>query len=1071
MKFLLSTSIFLLFVLFGNAQNGSLDLLFNPDDHGYSFGDGLDYKITCSAIQADGKIIIGGDFSKIDSTTSRGIVRLDNLGNIDTSFHTGLGFNSSAMMPNVVVIKAMADGKILVGGNFTSYNGTTAGGLVRLNSDGSLDPSFHLLPQALGILVNDIEPLPSGKILLVGGFSGYDGTPTNNMVVINYDGTIDPGFDTNLGSSAEIYLVEPHPDNKLILYGTFHEFNSEVANKLVRLFSDFTTDTTFNVGLGPISLGSDYGSRVRINPDSSIYFFSASGIFTSFNGYVPMQQIVKLHSDGSIDSSFSFSNFSSTYVQNILNLPNNDQIFVGEFNYQGNNLNTFKLSANGTFDFSYNSPYANLFTADVSLLDDNNNLLYFSYNFNYDNKALLRFNNAGTLDTSFLKSSGANSKIRGAIIQSDGKIVLYGDQRLYNGYPAHKIFRILSDGTIDTSFYRYTENEIYNILNITQLNANKFLLHASFWDDFDRPFRRLLSDGSIDTSFHPLITTPSNTMGSQVQSNNKIIVWGDFTSYGGTTVNRIMRINEDASLDNSFVSGTGLNLAISQVQIQPDQKILLLNGGTFTYNGTTCNGAARLNPDGSIDNSFNIGTGFNGYITCAIVLNNKIIIGGNFTTYNGSSVNRLVRLNMNGTIDNTFAIGTGFDDYIRCLSPQSDQKILVGGDFNSYNGNNYNGIIRLNDDGSTDFDIQFGNGFPEGGVLSVNILQNQKILAAGSFTHYDGTGRNRLALLNNCILNNDTSTVTACGSYNWSVNNQTYTSSGIYTDTLASIFGCDSILTLNLTILPIIPLEVNTFSQPSDANSCVGTLAVSSSGNGDFSSSIDAGLPLLNAGYFIAQNLCTGVHSLFTTDACNDTLTLPFVIPVDSNYIFNNPFIDSIAVDSLGATIEDCFIYYNSIDTAYIDSIFSNGNEVTVIWNIVDSNGSNYDTSSYIFNNGNGIYYVQLSIFCPTKALGDYFTVTEAVYFDGGNVSTDDLTLLNEHNIVVFPNPTDNLVNIHFREKNAQLAVYDIHGKCILTKFILNGDSVSLLPYQTGVYLFVITTESKQFTKRIVKNR
>jgi uncharacterized delta-60 repeat protein len=1069
MKFLLSAFVFFFFVLFGNAQNGSLDLLFNPEDRGYSYGDGLEYKITCSAIQADGKIVIGGDFTKIDSTTSRGIVRLDSLGDIDTSFHTGLGFNSSAMMPNVVVVKAMADGKILVGGNFTSYNGITAGGLVRLNSDGSLDPSFHLLPQALGILVNDIELLPSGKILLVGGFSGYDGTPTKNMVVINYDGTIDPGFDTNLGSSDEIYLVESHPDNKLLLYGTFNEFNGEVANKLVRLFSDFTTDTTFNVGLGPNSLGSDYGSRVRINPDSSIYFFSASGWFTSFNGYVPPQQIVKLHSDGSIDSSFSFNNFSSAYVQNILNLPNNDQIFVGEYNYQGNYLNTFKLLANGTFDFSYNSAYANLFTADVSLLDENNNLLYFSFNTSNDNKPLLRFNNTGALDTSFFKSCGANSRIQGTILQSDGKIVLHGDQRLYEGNPAHKIFRILSDGTIDTSFYRYTENEINRIYNITQLNDNKFLLHAIFWDDFDRPFRRLLSNGSIDTSFHTLVTTPSNTVGSQLQSDNKIIVWGGFTSYGGTTVNRIMRINEDASLDNSFVSGTGLNLAISQVLVQPDQKILLLNGGTFTYNGTTCNGAARLNADGSIDNSFSIGSGFNGNITCAIVLNNKIIIGGNFTTYNGSSVKRLVRLNMNGTIDNTFAIGTGFDDYIRCLSPQSDQKILVGGDFNSYNGNNYNGIIRLNDDGSADLDIQFGNGFPEGGVLSINTLQNQKILAAGSFTHYDGTGRNRLALLNNCIIDIDTSTVTACGSYNWSVNNQTYTSSGIYTDTLTSNFGCDSILTLNLTVIPIVPLEVNTFSQPSDANSCVGALAVSSSGNNDFNSSIDAATPINNSGYFLAQNLCIGVHSLFTSDACNDTLTLPFVIPVDSNYIFNNPFIDSIAVDSLGATIENCIIYYNSIDTAYIDSIFANGNEVTVIWNIVDSSGSNYDTSSYVFNNGNGVYYVQLSIFCPTKALGDYFTVTEAVYFNNGNLSTDDLTHLNDHNIALYPNPTDDLVIIYFKESYADLAIYDIHGKCILTRSIISGDFVSLLPYQTGLYLFVIRTDSKQFTQRIVK--
>ncbi|MNU65895.1 hypothetical protein D3C71_551980 [compost metagenome] len=314
-------------------------------------------------------------------------------------------------------------------------------------------------------------------------------------------------------------------------------------------------------------------------------------------------------------------------------------------------------------------------------------------------------------------------------------------------------------------------------------------------------------------------------------------------------------------------------------------------------------------------------------------------------------------------------------------------------------------------------------------------------------------------------------TQTACGSFLWPINGQTYTTSGQYVDTIPNAAGCDSIITLDLTIIPSLPLTLeNTFSMPSDANSCVGEVAIDISGNADFELDIDNGSQVItSSGYSLVTNLCVGIHDLHVTDNCGDTLTTQIVIPVDSNYVFNNPFIDSLVIDSLGVTMTNCDIYYNSIDTAYIDSIWATGNTVNVIWNIVDSNGSNFDTTTYVLNNGNGVYWLQLSIFCPNKSLGEYFTATEAIYFNNGSVSTAGLSDYKQALFEVYPNPTSNQVQISFSGSDAELMVYDAQGKMVLKDQIQNQETISLENFERGVYLFDFRNSQGQSVQRVVK--
>ena len=113
-------------------------------------------------------------------------------------------------------------------------------------------------------------------------------------------------------------------------------------------------------------------------------------------------------------------------------------------------------------------------------------------------------------------------------------------------------------------------------------------------------------------------------------------------------------------------------------------------------------GAWKELAGGLADNTFNAGSsGANApIVTVGIQSDQKILIGGEFTTYNGASANYLARLNTDGTLDTSFAanIGSGPDFWVNSIKIQSDGKILVGGFFYAFNGSTLIGLARLNSD-------------------------------------------------------------------------------------------------------------------------------------------------------------------------------------------------------------------------------------------------------------------------------------------------------------------------------------------------------------------------------------
>lgn len=364
--------------------------------------------------------------------------------------------------------------------------------------------------------------------------------------------------------------------------------------------------------------------------------------------------------------------------------------------------------------------------------------------------------NEADIDPAFV-NSGFIEDVYCTKLQPDGKILVGGAFEHYDGTLQKGLIRLNSDGSKDTSFNIGSGFDVYAgnavVYSIELQSDGKILVGGTFTyynGTSQKNLIRLNSNGSKDTSFiisdsfsiYPGIETKVNSI--VLQPDGKILVGGNFLYYQGIAQNYLIRLNDDGSKDTSF--GSGFSHIVQSIVLQPDGKILV--GGLFTaYNGTTQNRLIRLNIDGSKDTSFNIGSGFDNTVeSIALQSDGKILVGGYFTTYNGITQNKLIRLNSDGSKDTAFTIGSGFNVQVYSIALQLDGKILVGGQFATYNEITQNRLIRLDSNGSKDTSFNIGSGFI-GPVNSIALQPDGKILLGGGFISYKGTSINRIIRL------------------------------------------------------------------------------------------------------------------------------------------------------------------------------------------------------------------------------------------------------------------------------------------------------------------------------------
>lgn len=326
-------------------------------------------------------------------------------GTLDLTFgNGGTGFTSNGAPGRIRQHVVQSDNKIVVVGDFNSYNGEAVSGIVRLNSDGTRDTSF--ISAGPATLINGVAVQSDGKYVVVGGFSSFNGVTSQAIVRLNQDGSVDSSFTAPLfdGPTPYAQRVAVQGDGSIVVVGDFTSVGGTSAGRIAKLSSTGVFDASFNINLGSGANG--VARRVQPLANGKIL---VSGSFPSFSS-TSVSGVVLLNSDGSRDTSFTFHEAGASWALLEFAVQSDNKVLVGG-----------RSSTSGV-----------------------------------STPRLVRLNTDGTVDTSFnagLVGSTDTASVNGLAVAADGSIYVGGDQlSTYNGAEVEELFRLSSAGLLDPNF-------------------------------------------------------------------------------------------------------------------------------------------------------------------------------------------------------------------------------------------------------------------------------------------------------------------------------------------------------------------------------------------------------------------------------------------------------------------------------------------------------------------------------------------------------------------------------------------------------------------------------------------
>lgn len=270
-------------------------------------------------------IYVGGDFSHVNGVPRPYIFRFKAAtGELDTSFQPLVGTTADTLI-GIKELLVQPDGKVVIAGSFKGNGSAHAvpNYIARLNPDGTLDTSFT--PPSLN---NDIWAIAQqGSRLLVGGYFtnvSVGGAVRHRLIRLNADGTVDPTFSEPGLSSSGVFHLSVGSDGKINVGGAFNG----PRQYLVRLTADGALDTSFQ---DPGIVGSSgYVADMLPHPDGG---WLIGGSFSSVGGQ-PRADLARLQADGSLDASFghlAISGFPDRDVRRLYPLANRRLAIGGHF--------------------------------------------------------------------------------------------------------------------------------------------------------------------------------------------------------------------------------------------------------------------------------------------------------------------------------------------------------------------------------------------------------------------------------------------------------------------------------------------------------------------------------------------------------------------------------------------------------------------------------------------------------------------------------------------------------------------------------------------------------------------
>lgn len=457
--------------------DGDVDFPFNGGQGGIvvSTNAGDDFAVSV-AVQSDGKIVVAGNSSVGASNTDLLVARFTSAGVLDTTFHgdgfVTTSFGSFTDVGNAVAVQndgrivvagsaqngsnsdfALAryeafaagdvdsldanivgnhistiavqpDGKILIGGNFSTVGGLTRINLARLHPDGSVDAGFtaNTDDDVFGIAVQ-----PDGKILIAGRFSTVNGGTSNFIARLNADGSLEntSTFDPGTGPDGTVVGVILQNDGKILIRGAFNSVDSVNRRFIARLNADGSVDTDFVPPAPSIIV-----SGMALQTDGKILYGSSS------------PALERLNEDGSVDASFTPPGGISE-VREVVVQPDGKIL-------AGCALAPYltRFETNGALDASFDaSAAANGEVTSLALQADGKILATGSFG---ASQRIVRLDGAGNLEPSFGTGTGTVGRVEGLAVQADGKVLVGGQFISFNNVARVRLARLSNDAVTRT---------------------------------------------------------------------------------------------------------------------------------------------------------------------------------------------------------------------------------------------------------------------------------------------------------------------------------------------------------------------------------------------------------------------------------------------------------------------------------------------------------------------------------------------------------------------------------------------------------------------------------------------
>lgn len=552
----------------------------------------------------NGKILTSQDGTE-------GIYRLNSDGSADNTFTKTPGPLSSAK----IFFANKTSGNYIVPFNIDGSPDAT--GLKSYNPNGSLNTSFSspvLSYNSSYARINNVYFLNDGKILVFGGFDHVNGITCGNIVRLNTDGSVDTTFNIGTGFFGQTTAFALQSDGKYIVGGNFSYFNGVSKEKMVRLNPDGSLDTSFNIRTVYSASGNITGfvnsgpiNDIIIQPDKKIV---TSGASLYLNGNVSRKSIVRFNSDGSVDYSFQSNYTTNNYPGKMVYASDGSIYFrvdgkIRKCDNVGNMSKTFNdKNLKGDVDGDFNL--------------QNNKIIVAG---NFENAAGItrlsyhRLNETGDLDVTFNPTYGPNVLYHyypndqlNIDVLPDNKILFYGNSSYnfttYNDKPVKSIIRLTENGELDDSFIidpLINSSLIYKNSVETKKNFDGKLYLMMTSDFKGNPVIRLNSDGSIDKNFN----FTNNTYGFKVKDDNKIISFGTTQVYRDGTKYKIVQFNTDSTVDPAFTSPS-FDIYPSDMEILDDNKIILSFAFPNSVGSSNIGKIVILNADGAINNEYTL---------------------------------------------------------------------------------------------------------------------------------------------------------------------------------------------------------------------------------------------------------------------------------------------------------------------------------------------------------------------------------------------------------------------------------------------------------------------------------